>query len=125
MYPRLALAFSEARVQVVPGIVVGGKYQVEHPLARGGMGAVWAARHTKLGSAVAIKFLEDHLASDATSLARFEREARATASLDTPNVVRVQDYGVEHGTPFLVMELLRGENLNSRLRKLRRLPLAD
>src|SRR4051812_11971247 len=106
MYPRAALALAEARVQVVPGIVVGDKYQIEHPLARGGMGSVWAARHTKLGSAVAIKFLEDHLAADASSLARFEREARATASLDTPHVVRVHDYGVEQGTPFLVMELL-------------------
>ena len=52
---------SQAGVQVEPGITVGGKYQVERPLARGGMGSVWVARHVKLGSSVAIKFLDAHL----------------------------------------------------------------
>lgn len=112
-------------MQVVPGIVVGGKYQVEQPLARGGMGSVWVARHTKLGNPVAIKFLDAHLAAAPALVARFEREARAAANLDTPHVVHVHDYGVEEGTPYLVMELLRGEDLNTRVRKRERLTLGE
>ena len=112
-----------ARVQIAPGITIGGKYTVEQPLARGGMGAVWVARHVKLGSAVAIKFLDAHLAAAPALVARFEREARAAANLDTPHVVKVHDYGVEDGTPYLVMELLRGEDLNMRIRRVRRLGL--
>ena len=112
-------------MQVVAGVIVGGKYQVEQPLARGGMGAVWVARHIKLGSAVAIKFLDAHLAAAPALVARFEREARAAANLETPHVVRVHDYGVEDGTPYLVMELLRGEDLNTRLRHRRRFSLVE
>lgn len=112
-------------MQVVPGTLVGGKYYLERPLARGGMGAVWVARHAKLGSPVAIKFLDAHLAAAPALVARFEREARAAANLDTPHVVHVHDYGVEDGTPYLVMELLRGEDLSARVRTKGRLPLPD
>jgi len=112
-------------VQVGPGVIIGGKYQMERPLARGGMGAVWVARHVKLGSSVAVKLLDAHLAESSQSVARFEREARSAANLDTPHVVHVHDYGVEAGTPYLVMELLRGEDLNTRLRKRRRLTLQE
>jgi serine/threonine protein kinase len=112
-------------VQIVPGITIGDKYQLERPLARGGMGAVWVARHVKLGQTVAVKFLDADVAAASGAVARFEREARAAATLDTPHVVRVHDYGVEDGTPYLVMELLRGEDLNTRLRKRRRLSLPE
>ncbi len=108
-------------MKVVPGVLIGGKYQLEQPLARGGMGTVWIARHVKLGAAVAIKFLDAHLAAAPALVVRFEREARAAANLDTPHVVHVHDYGVEDGTPYLVMELLRGEDLSSRLQQRRRL----
>ncbi len=112
-------------MQIAPGVTIGGKYQVEKPLARGGMGAVWVARHIKLGSPVAIKFLDAHLAAAPALVARFEREARSAANLDTPHVVHVHDYGVEDGTPYLVMELLRGEDLNARLHQRRRLSLPE
>ena len=112
-------------MQVAPGITIGGKYTIEQPLARGGMGAVWVARHVKLGNPVAVKFLDAHLAAAPALVARFEREARAAANLDTPHVVKVHDYGVEDGTPYLVMELLRGEDLNTRLRARSRLSLGE
>ncbi len=112
-------------MQIVPGLIIGDKYEIERPLARGGMGSVWVARHVKLGSTVAIKVLDADIAAASGAIARFEREARAAANLDTPHVVRVHDYGVEAGTPYLVMELLRGEDLNTRLRKRRRLSLAE
>ena len=112
-------------MRVVPGLTIGGKYTIERPLARGGMGAVWVARHVKLGNPVAVKILDAHLAAAPALVARFEREARAAANLDTPHVVKVHDYGVDEGTPYLVMELLRGEDLNTRLRARKRLSLGE
>jgi eukaryotic-like serine/threonine-protein kinase len=112
-------------VQIGPGAMIGGKYVLERPLARGGMGSVWVARHAKLGSTVAVKFLDAHLAASPIIVSRFEREARAVATLNTPHVVQVHDYGVEDGAPYLVMELLRGEDLSARLKARGRLPLAE
>jgi len=91
------------------------------------MGRVWRARHTALDAIVAVKLLNrsvDEL--DATALARFQREARATAKLDSRHVVRVLDAGATvDGTPFLVMEHLRGETVAQRVSRLGRLPLAE
>lgn len=107
------------------GVVIAGKYQLDAPIARGGMGMVWSARHIKLGSRIAVKFVDPHFAKTPTFLARFEREARAAALIDSPHVVHVQDFGIEDGTPYLVMELLTGEDLGARLRRVRRIPFAD
>ncbi|MBK8257684.1 MAG: protein kinase [Polyangiaceae bacterium] len=112
-------------MQIAPGLVIADKYEMVEPLARGGMGSVWIARHTKLGNTVAVKFLDGALLAAPGMLGRFEREARAAANLDTPHVVRVSDYGVDHQIPYLVMELLRGEDLKARLSGNRRLPIAD
>ncbi|WP_437722179.1 protein kinase domain-containing protein [Sorangium sp. So ce861] len=108
-----------------PDSVVGGKYRLERPLSAGGMGSVWAARHINLGSPVAVKFMAPTFATSSTFLARFEREARIAASLKSPHVVYVQDYGVDDDTPYLVMELLQGEDLGTRLERVGRLSLAD
>ncbi len=87
------------------------------------MGAVWVARHVTLGSPVAVKFLDARLADSSAFVARFEREARAAASIQSPHVVQVYDFGVDNGTPYLAMELLRGEDLRTRLRRMGRLSL--
>ncbi|XXX74531.1 serine/threonine-protein kinase [Sorangium sp. So ce134] len=108
-----------------PDSVVGGKYRLERPLSAGGMGSVWAARHITLGSPVAVKFMAPTYAASSTFLARFEREARIAASLKSPHVVYVQDYGIDDDTPYLVMELLQGEDLGTRLERVGRLSLAD
>ncbi|WP_437677035.1 serine/threonine-protein kinase [Sorangium sp. So ce131] len=101
--------------------VIAGKYRLERALARGGMGAVWVARHLQLEIDVAIKFMEPELASSPDARRRFEREARAAAKLSSPHVVRMLDYGAEDGTLFLAMELLEGEDLDARLARSGRL----
>lgn len=108
-----------------PDSVVGGKYRLERPLSRGGMGSVWLARHINLGSPVAVKFMAPTFVTSAAFLARFEREARIAANLQSPHVVYVQDYGIDDDTPYLVMELLQGEDLGTRLERVGRLSLAD
>ncbi|WP_437943250.1 protein kinase [Sorangium sp. So ce281] len=112
-------------MQFAPDSVVGGKYRLERPLSHGGMGSVWVARHVNLGSLVAVKFMDPTYAASSTFLARFEREARIAASLQSPHVVYVQDFGVDDDTPYLVMELLQGEDLGTRLVRVGRLSLVD
>jgi serine/threonine-protein kinase len=97
------------------GSVIAGKYRLERVLAQGGMGSVWIARHLQLDVGVAVKLMAPALAASADGRARFEREAKASALLKSPHVVLVHDYGVEGETPYLVMELLEGEDLEARL----------
>jgi serine/threonine protein kinase len=93
------------------GVMLAEKYRLTKELGRGGMGAVWAAHNTVLDADVAIKVLRSDMAG--TNLHdRLLREARAVAKLGHPNIVRVFDVGhASDGSPFLVMELLRGHDL--------------
>jgi serine/threonine protein kinase len=88
------------------------------------MGEVYRARDTRLGRAVAIKVLPDSVSASAEHRQRFEREARAIAALNHPNICTLHDVGRSGETDFLVMELLEGETLAARLRK-GSLPPAD
>ncbi len=88
-----------------------GPYEILDALGAGGMGEVYKARDPKLDRWVAIKVLPEHLAKDPVALARFEREAKALATLQHPNVLGIFDFGSEEGTVFAVMELLEGETL--------------
>ncbi|WP_437521116.1 protein kinase [Sorangium sp. So ce726] len=112
-------------MDVEPGTIVGDKYRLEGPLSRGGMGSVWLARHLQLGAPAAIKFMDPEHAASPEFRARFYREARTAANLDSPHVVSVQDYGIWGTVPYLVMELLRGEDLSRRLRRVRRISLTE
>ncbi|HSN99048.1 MAG TPA: serine/threonine-protein kinase, partial [Candidatus Nanopelagicales bacterium] len=112
-------------MQLHPGVIIGGKYQLERPLSRGGMGSVWIARHVHLRSPIAIKFMDPTFASAPAFVARFEREARIAANLQSPHVVHVQDYGIDQGAPYLVMELLQGEELGARLQRVGRMSLPE
>jgi eukaryotic-like serine/threonine-protein kinase len=94
----------------MPETVIAGRYRLDELLGRGGMSEVWAAEDLELGRRVAIKLL----APDADQ-ARFEREARAVASLAHPNVTQLYDYGEEHGRPYMVLEYLPGGTLEDRL----------
>jgi serine/threonine protein kinase len=89
------------------------------------MGSVWLAKHETLGSDVAVKLMSPVLAGTQTAKIRFEREAKASAQLKSPHIVKVSDYGVEGGTPFMAMELLAGEDLNERLERRGRLSLQE
>jgi serine/threonine protein kinase len=104
---------------IAAGEMITDSLQLERELGAGGMGSVWLAKNTALGSRVAVKVLHSLKGppSDVARL-RFEREARGLAQLDHPHVVKVFDYGVTiDGEPFIVMELLNGEDLSARLER--------
>src|SRR5262245_32347200 len=105
--------------------IIAGKYKLERQVARGGMGAVWAARNMQLNIPVAVKFMAPDTIGSAELVARFEREAKAAAQLRSPHVVHIYEHGVVHGTPFMVMEFLEGEDLSKRLRTRGRLSLKE
>ena len=92
-----------------------GPYHIISPLGAGGMGVVLRAWDTKLDRTVAIKVLSHDLAEDEEALGRFEREAKAIASLSHPNILSIHDFGKIGGVAFAVMELLEGETLRGRL----------
>ena len=104
---------------IAPGdLLANGRYRVEEVLGEGGMGVVCAATHVALGQRVAVKFLLPEALEHPQAIARFEREARASASLTSEHVVRVTDVGkLESGAPYFVMEFLEGEDLAQRLRR--------
>ena len=105
------------------GDIVAGKYAVIRPLGKGGMGFVVAARHTTLDQVVAIKFLVKGFGEKGESAARFLREARAAAKIESDYVCRVFDTGVlDSGVPFFVMELLDGIDLEQEIDQRGRLP---
>jgi serine/threonine protein kinase len=110
-----------------PGSVVAGKYRVERLLGEGGMGWVVQAMHLQLDQRVALKFMNASSASASPqAVARFLREARAAARIQSEHVARVSDVGtLETGAPYLVMEYLEGQDLDSLLRARNALPLGE
>ena len=108
------------------GAVLDGSYRIEQLIGEGGMGAVYLATQLRLDKPVAIKVMARELASNQEALERFRREARVTSALGHPHIVQVFDFSATPaGEPFLVMELLEGEDLDSRLRRVARLPLKE
>ena len=110
-----------------PGAVIADRYRLERHIATGGMGAVWEARDRRLDRAVAVKVLKPEFSADPEFLERFRAEARTTARLNHPGIANVFDYGETTGTdgvatPYLVMELVRGEPLNAVLRRMGAIP---
>jgi eukaryotic-like serine/threonine-protein kinase len=101
-----------------------GAYEIQALLGVGGMGEVYRARDTKLGRDVAIKILPPAFASDVDRLARFEREARALASLNHRNIGAIYGFETTSGMPALVLELVEGETLAQRLTK-HPMPMTD
>jgi serine/threonine-protein kinase len=97
------------------GYVVDGKYRLTTKLGQGGMGAVWRADHLTLNAPVAVKLLDPSISHTEEGLARFLREAQAAAALRGTHVVQTFDYGIDKDVPFIVMELLVGENLAQRV----------
>lgn len=95
-----------------PGEIWDEKYRIERVLGEGGMGIVFEAYHLRLEQQVAIKCLLPHLAGDSMITARFEREARAAARLRSRHVVKILDVETHpSGVPYMVMELMRGRDL--------------
>jgi serine/threonine protein kinase/Tol biopolymer transport system component len=94
-----------------------GPYEVQTLIGAGGMGEVYRGRDTRLNRIVAIKVIPRALSADPARMQRFEREARAIAALQHPNICTLHDVGHHDGMQFLVMEYLEGETLATRLRK--------
>ncbi len=106
------------------GRVLDGKYAIEESLGRGGMGAVYRARHLLIGDEVAIKILRPEMAKDEDAVERLRREAQAARHLRNPHTINVIDFSAtEDGLVFLVMEFVRGRSLREVLRDERRLDL--
>jgi serine/threonine-protein kinase len=106
-----------------------GKYQVLEPLGRGGMARVYRAYHPQLDRYVAIKILRADLVPDDAFFTRFRQEAQAVAALRHPNIVQVFDHDVEDDISYMVLELLEGDSLKTRLHDYRvrdeRMPLGE
>lgn len=102
--------------------VLVGRYRLDERLGAGGMGSIWRAHHLVLAAPVAVKLIDREAIPDEETLARFMREAQSAATLRSPHVVQILDYGVDDQLPFIVMELLEGETLAQRLRQLGTLP---
>jgi len=92
-----------------------GAYEILEPLGAGGMGTVYRARDTRLGRLVALKVVSADYAGNAAATGRLEREARLASSLNHPSIVSVFDVGEVDGRPFIVMELVDGQSLHTRL----------
>jgi serine/threonine-protein kinase len=103
-------------VTLTTGELVSGKYRILRLIGDGGMGSVYEARHEQLGVPVALKFLRADIAERPGLAARFLQEARVSATLNSPHVAHVTDVDTAaNGSPYLVMELLSGESLQSLL----------
>ena len=98
------------------GALIDGQFQLDRQLGAGGMGTVWAAQDLALGRVVAIKFMANDYFHDAQARQRFEREARMVGKIRSPHVVQVYKQGLtDVGVPYVVMEMLDGEDLSTRI----------
>jgi serine/threonine protein kinase len=94
-----------------------GPYEIQSLIGAGGMGEVYRAHDSRLDRTVAIKVLPPSYSADRDRLQRFAQEARAAAALNHPNILSIFDIGDNHGSPYVVSELLEGETLREALKR--------
>ncbi len=113
---------TDSELRALIGTTVASKYRIDRLIGRGGMGAVFQAANLAIGKRVALKFLDHEAARNREACQRFQREAEAAGMAESAHIVQIFDSGVsDTGLPFLVMELLTGEDLRGRLRREQRL----
>jgi serine/threonine protein kinase/Tol biopolymer transport system component len=113
--PSLTKTLESPAQVAAPGTLVAGHYEVQEKLGQGGMGEVYRALDRNLGRQVAIKILPEEFSTDLERMARFEREAKLLATLNHPNIAAVYGFEEAKGLRFLVLELVQGETLQTRL----------
>jgi serine/threonine-protein kinase len=109
------------------GTLFAGRYRVVRLIAEGGMGAVYEVLHTETNRRRALKVMHRHILAKDEQGERFKREARVAAGIESEHLVDVSDAGIDEATntPFMVMELLRGEDLEERVKRLGALPIDE
>src|SRR5690242_4309241 len=111
-----ASASADESGQLVVGATISGRYKVESLLGTGGMGSVYLVQHTHMRKRFALKILNSQTARVPELVARFEREAMASAHVEHPNITVAIDFGkAEDGAFFLVLEYLEGQRLRDAL----------
>jgi eukaryotic-like serine/threonine-protein kinase len=108
----------------VIGQILQETYRVERLIGKGTMGVVYEASHLRFSRRFAIKVLSPTLTRNREAMARFRQEAEITASLGHPHILQVVDFNTFDGCPYIVMELLVGENLGERMTRDKRMPVA-
>ncbi|MCK6586068.1 MAG: serine/threonine protein kinase, partial [Polyangiaceae bacterium] len=102
------------------------KYEIVRFIGRGGMGTVYEALNTSIGKRVAMKFVDAEMARNTDAVARFQREAQAASAVESAHIVEIFDSGfTDDGVPYIVMELLRGEDLGHRIKRCGRLEIPE
>lgn len=109
------------------GALFAGRYRIVRLVAQGGMGAVYEVIHTETNRRRALKVMHPHIFESDDMRERFKREARVSAEVESEHIVDVSDAGIDESsrTPFLVMELLRGEELAKRVKRIGALPPSE
>src|ERR1700733_12114784 len=110
---------------IEPGRVLSQRYRLIRPVGQGSQASVWVAEHLALSTQVAVKLIDPELAKRDSARERFKREATAAARLRSAHVVQMLDHGIDGDQPFIVMELLEGEDPSERLNKRGRLTLRE
>ncbi len=103
------------------GAVIGQHYEIVELLGEGGMSKVYKARHMILNEPVALKLISSHFTNEAKTLMRFRQEALAATHLKHPNICGVREFGVDNGSPFLVMDFIDGTSIDDILTKEKRI----
>jgi serine/threonine-protein kinase len=107
------------------GTVISGRYLLHRRLGKGSMGSVWLAEDNRLRRQVAVKVLAGNWTKSLDARTRFEREATAAAALRSPHIVEIHDYGIHEEQPYIVMEMLQGEDLRKRLKRRKQLTFEE
>jgi len=110
---------------LVPGTLLGGRYEIVATVGEGGMGAVYKAEDRELGRTVALKVIRPELASNPDILQRFKQEILLASKITDHNIIRIYDLGDAEGVKFITMEFVEGEDLRHLMHRQGKLPAAE